>query len=106
MNFNSLEGISPIDGRYRSKVSQLAAYFSEKALIKYRVKVEVLYFIALHESGIPQLAKYSPTHNSSLEDLYKNFSSQDAEAIKSIEQTTNHDVKAVEYFLKECFDNE
>ncbi len=104
MNFNPLEGISPIDGRYRSKVSQLADFFSEKALIQYRVKVEVLYFIALYESGIPQLKDYDPKHNQDLENIYESFSLEDAEAIKEIEKTTNHDVKAVEYFLKEKFD--
>ncbi|MEO9482166.1 MAG: adenylosuccinate lyase [Ekhidna sp.] len=104
MNLNPLEGISPIDGRYRSKVSQLADYFSEKALIQYRVKVEVLYFIALHESGIPQLQAYDYAHNESLKNIYESFSLEDAEAIKEIEKTTNHDVKAVEYFLKEKFD--
>ncbi len=104
MNFNPLEGISPIDGRYRSKVSQLADFFSEKALIQYRVKVEVLYFIALHESGIPQLEGYDTKYNSDLENIYKSFSLKDAEAIKEIEKTTNHDVKAVEYFIKEKFD--
>lgn len=104
MNFNPLEGISPIDGRYRAKVSQLADYFSEKALIQYRVKVEVLYFIALAESGIPQLENYNAKFNQSLKDIYESFSLEDAEAIKKIEQTTNHDVKAVEYFIKEKFD--
>ncbi|WP_425392639.1 adenylosuccinate lyase [Ekhidna sp.] len=104
MNFNPLEGISPIDGRYRSKVSLLSDYFSEKALIQYRVKVEVLYFIALYESGIPQLAAYNADKNEALKKIYETFSLEDAEAIKEIEKTTNHDVKAVEYFLKEKFD--
>ncbi|WP_370089874.1 adenylosuccinate lyase [Ekhidna sp.] len=104
MNFNPLEGISPIDGRYRSKVSQLADYFSEKALIQYRVKVEILYFIALYESGIPQLEKYDPENNDALQNIYESFSLDDADAIKEIEKTTNHDVKAVEYFIKEKFD--
>ncbi|MEQ8904939.1 adenylosuccinate lyase [Ekhidna sp.] len=104
MNFNPLEGISPIDGRYRSKVSQLADFFSEKALIQYRVKVEVLYFIALHESGIPQLKSYDSSNNKKLKDIYESFSLEDAESIKEIEKTTNHDVKAVEYFIKEKFD--
>ncbi len=104
MNFNPLEGISPIDGRYRSKVSQLADYFSEKALIQYRVKVEILYFIALYESGIPQLKNYNPESNDALKDIYESFSLEDASAIKEIEKTTNHDVKAVEYFIKEKFD--
>lgn len=104
MDFNPLEGISPIDGRYRNKVQQLADYFSEKALIQYRVKVEVLYFIALHESGIPQLQEYKEASNNELKRIYENFTIADAEAIKEIEKTTNHDVKAVEYFLKEQFD--
>lgn len=105
MNFNPLEGISPIDGRYRSKVSQLSDYFSEKALIQYRVKVEILYFIALYESRIPQLEKYDPQNNDALRKIYESFSLDDANAIKEIEKTTNHDVKAVEYFIKEKFDN-
>lgn len=104
MNFNPLEGISPVDGRYRSKVANLANYFSEKALIKYRVKVEILYFIALYESGIPQLADYNPSNDEKLRELFEGFSLADAEAIKAIEKTTNHDVKAVEYFIKEKFD--
>lgn len=105
MNFNPLEGISPIDGRYRGKVDKLADFFSEKALIQYRVKVEILYFIALHESGIPQLANYNSSNNDKLHSIYENFSLEDAESIKEIERTTNHDVKAVEYFIKEKFDN-
>ncbi|WP_420317972.1 adenylosuccinate lyase [Ekhidna sp.] len=104
MNFNPLEGISPIDGRYRSKVSVLSDYFSEKALIQYRVKVEVLYFIALFESGIPQLGNYNKSHNEDLKKIYEVFTLEDAESIKEIEKTTNHDVKAVEYFLKQKFD--
>lgn len=104
MDFNSLDGISPIDGRYRSKVSVLADFFSEKALINYRVKVEVLYFIALHESGIKQLGNYDSSNNESLIKIFNSFSNEDAAAIKEIEKTTNHDVKAVEYFLKEKFD--
>ena len=84
MNFNPLEGISPIDGRYRSKVSQLADYFSEKALIQYRVKVEILYFIALHESGIPQLKDYDSKHNGALKNIYESFSTDDALALKKL----------------------
>ncbi len=105
MNFNPLEGISPIDGRYREKVHSLSNYFAEKALIQYRVKVEILYFIALAESGIPQLSGYDQSNNSSLKKIYEEFSLEDAEAIKEIEKTTNHDVKAVEYFIKEKFDS-
>jgi len=104
MNFNPLEGISPIDGRYREKVTSLANYFSEKALMQYRVKVEILYFIALSESDIPQLSGYNPNNNSALKKIYEEFSLADAEVIKEIEKTTNHDVKAVEYFIKEKFD--
>ncbi len=104
MDFNPLEGISPIDGRYRSKVAQLADYFSEKALIEYRVKVEILYFIALHESGIPQLSEYDSANNEAIKRIYESFSLDDANRIKEIEKTTNHDVKAVEYFIKEKFD--
>ncbi|MEQ9403044.1 MAG: adenylosuccinate lyase [Cyclobacteriaceae bacterium] len=104
MNFNPLEGISPIDGRYRNKVSKLSDYFSEKALIAYRVKVEILYFIALSESGIPQFSNYDSSVNDLLKKIYEDFSLSDAEAIKEIEKTTNHDVKAVEYFIKEKFD--
>ncbi len=105
MNFNPLEGISPIDGRYREKVQSLSNYFAEKALIQYRVKVEILYFIALSESGIPQLSDYDQAKNSELKKIYEEFSLEDAEAIKEIEKTTNHDVKAVEYFIKEKLDS-
>ena len=105
MDFNPLEGISPIDGRYREKVKSLADYFSEKALIQYRVKVELLYFIALRDSGIPQLADCNSDVDGDLKKIFEDFSMEDAEAIKNIEKTTNHDVKAVEYFVKEQFDN-
>ncbi len=101
----SLQAISPIDGRYRSKVEPLAAYFSEASLIKYRVLIEVEYFIALSESGISQLQPLSDDIQTSLRNLYNNFSLEDAQAIKDIEKTTNHDVKAVEYFLKKKFDD-
>jgi len=104
MTFNSLKAISPIDGRYRNKVAQLENYFSEEALIKYRVLVEIEYFIALCEIPLPQLKSIDKAIFEDLRSLYKNFSSDDAEAIKTIEQTTNHDVKAVEYFIKEAFD--
>ena len=104
MKFNSLEGISPIDGRYRRTTEGLANYFSEKALIQYRVKVEILYFIHLHESGINQLSSYDSERNGQLQKIYEEFSLTDAEKIKDIEKITNHDVKAVEYFLKEQFD--
>jgi adenylosuccinate lyase len=104
MALSSLNAISPIDGRYRSKVDALGNYFSEEALIKYRVLVEVEYFIALCELPLPQLGGVSPSVFKSLRVLYKNFSTKDAISIKTIEKVTNHDVKAVEYFIKEQFD--
>ncbi len=100
----SLSAVSPIDGRYRSKTKNLSAYFSEEALIKYRILVEVEYFIALYEQGLPQLSDVDTSNFKKLRDLYDNFSALDAQAIKKIEGVTNHDVKAVEYFLKEEFD--
>ncbi|SCY12940.1 adenylosuccinate lyase [Nonlabens sp. Hel1_33_55] len=100
----SLQAISPIDGRYHSKVANLANYFSEAALIKYRVLIEVEYFIALSESGISQLQPFKEETKSLLKDLYRKFSEDDAKEIKFIEKTTNHDVKAVEYLLKKKFD--
>jgi adenylosuccinate lyase len=101
----SLQAISPIDGRYRSKVESLSQFFSEASLIKYRVLIEVEYFIALSESGISQLQPLSSGVQNQLRNLYKDFSLEDAQAIKDIEKTTNHDVKAVEYFLKTKFDD-
>ncbi|MEO9954504.1 MULTISPECIES: adenylosuccinate lyase [Nonlabens] len=100
----ALQAISPIDGRYRSKVEPLANYFSESALIRYRVLVEVEYFIALSESGIKQLQPLPEQTQEQLRDLYRKFNDEHAQAIKDIEKVTNHDVKAVEYFLKEQFD--
>lgn len=100
----SLSAVSPIDGRYRSKTKKLSAYFSEEALIKYRILVEVEYFIALHEQGLPQLQDVDTNNFKKIRELYENFTSIDAQAIKDIEKITNHDVKAVEYFLKEEFD--
>src|SRR5574344_728220 len=100
----ALTAISPIDGRYRGKTNVLAEYFSEYALIRYRVKVEVEYFIALCELPLPQLKSINSNLFKDLRDIYKNFSESDAQAIKDIEKVTNHDVKAVEYFLKEKFD--
>ena len=97
---NSLQSISPIDGRYQSKTHKLSDYFSEFALIRYRVKVEVLYFLSLKDI-IPQLTGLSDSLFSSLPKLFEEFSIEDAERIKDIEKTTNHDVKAVEYFIKE-----
>ncbi len=99
----SLSAVSPIDGRYRSKTKKLSAYFSEEALIKYRILVEVEYFIALYEQGLPQLKDVDPNNFKKLRELYKNFTTLDAQAVKKIEKVTNHDVKAVEYFLKEEF---
>ncbi len=103
MNLTELTAISPIDGRYRSKAETLANYFSEYALIRYRVLVEVEYFIALCELPLPQLQTIDKSVYLLLRDIYNNFSERDAQHIKSIERTTNHDVKAVEYFLKEKF---
>lgn len=103
MNLNELSAISPIDGRYRKQVKNLAQYFSEFGLIKYRVWVEVEYFIALCEIPLPQLAAFPKNHFEDLRALYLNFSETDALRIKELESTTNHDVKAVEYFLKEKF---
>jgi len=104
MNITQLNAISPIDGRYRNKVVQLANYFSEEALIKYRVLVEIEYFIALCEIPLPQLSGFDKTIYPELRKVYKKFSSDDAQKIKDIEKVTNHDVKAVEYFIKEKFD--
>lgn len=104
MDINNLEAISPIDGRYRSKTQALAPYFSEYGLFKYRTRVEVEYFIALCEIPLPQLADISKSVFPELRKLYTEFSVADAEHIKSIESVTNHDVKAVEYFIKEAFD--
>lgn len=104
MNLNKLTAISPIDGRYRDKTDEFAAFFSEYALIKYRVRVEVEYFIALCEADIPSLEHVDRQLFAKLRALYENFTEEDALKIKDIEKITNHDVKAVEYFLKEKFD--
>ena len=104
MQLTELNAISPIDGRYRSKTISLSPYFSEEALIKYRVLVEVEYFIALREADLPQLANIDKSIYDSLRAIYKNFSTEDALWIKETEKTTNHDVKAVEYFIKSKFD--
>ena len=104
MKLCPLTAVSPIDGRYRSKAEALDGYYSEFALIRYRVKVEVEYFIALCEIPLPQLAGIDKAVLASLRDIYVNFGIADAERIKEIESVTNHDVKAVEYFLKENFD--
>ena len=105
MSLNSLNAISPVDGRYRRQVEDFANYFSEFGLIKYRVRVEIEYFIALCEMPLPQLEGFSPSLFPSLRSIYQNFTEADALAIKEIEKTTNHDVKAVEYFIKDKFDN-
>lgn len=99
-----LTAISPIDGRYRSKTEGLAPYFSEHALIKYRVQVEVEYFIALCQLPLPQLNGIDSSTFETLRDIYRNFSTADAQEIKETEKITNHDVKAVEYFIKNAFD--
>ena len=100
-----LNAVSPIDGRYRSRTVSLSPYFSEEALIKYRVRIEIEYFIALCEIPLPQLKNVDASKFESLRDIYRNFTSENATAIKEIEKTTNHDVKAVEYFIKDAFDD-
>ncbi len=104
MELNQLTAISPVDGRYRKVSLKLADYFSEYALIKYRVQVEIEYFVALCKTGIKQLDGVNPDSIEKIRDIYKHFSTEDALAIKEIEKTTNHDVKAVEYFLKQQFE--
>ena len=104
MELNQLTAISPVDGRYRGKVEQLAGYFSEYGLIKYRVKVEIEYFVALLALDLPQLSGIGEATVEKLRDIYRNFSTADACEIKEIESVTNHDVKAVEYFIKRRFD--
>ncbi|MBR3896046.1 MAG: adenylosuccinate lyase [Bacteroidaceae bacterium] len=104
MELDILTAISPIDGRYRGKAGALASYFSEFALIKYRVQVEIEYFITLCELPLPQLKGFDANLFDALRDIYRNFSEADAVRIKEIESVTNHDVKAVEYFIKEQFD--
>ena len=104
MDLDLLTAISPIDGRYRSKTAPLAAYFSEYALIRYRIRVEIEYFIALCELPLPQLADFDLSLAPRLRDIYLTFDEQGAARVKEIEATTNHDVKAVEYYIKEQFD--
>lgn len=104
MNFNDLMAISPVDGRYRGKCETLANYFSEFALIKYRVRVEVEYFITLCELPLPQLSDFREELFPVLRNIYLQFGEADARRVKEIEAVTNHDVKAVEYFIKEAFD--
>jgi len=100
----SITAISPIDGRYASKTSSLIPYFSEFALIKYRVRVEIEYFLALTEQPIGPLRDFPTASEGKIRDIYQNFSVADAEKVKAFERVTNHDVKAVEYFVKECFE--
>jgi len=100
----ALHAITPVDGRYASKTAELTHYFSEFALIKYRVRVEIEYFIALCETGVEQLAGVDSNLFEPLRDIYRNFQTEDAQKIKDIEKVTNHDVKAVEYFIKEQFE--
>lgn len=104
MELTSLTAISPVDGRYRSKCEKLDEYFSEYALIRYRVRVEIEYFIALCELGLDQLKGVEASKFEPLREIYRNFNIKDATRIKEIESVTNHDVKAVEYFIKEKFD--
>jgi adenylosuccinate lyase len=104
MNITALTAISPIDGRYRNKTEELANYFSEYALIKYRVHIEIEYFIELCLLPLSQLKKFDSKFFSKLRKLYSDFTLEDAQQVKDIEKITNHDVKAAEYFLKECFD--
>jgi adenylosuccinate lyase len=104
MELTPLSATSPIDGRYRNKTGELADFFSEYALFKYRIKVEIEYFIALCELPLPGLEDFNPEYFEQLRNIYSEFSPSDAEAVKNIEKTTNHDVKAVEYFIKECFE--
>ena len=103
MNLSALSAISPIDGRYHTSTKELSSYFSEAALIKFRVYVEIEYFISLCELPLPQLKHFNNLKFEALRAIYTNFNDTDAEAVKQIEKTTNHDVKAVEYFLKEKF---
>ena len=104
MTLDALTAVSPIDGRYRSKTECLADYFSEYALIRYRVRVEIEYFITLCELPLPQLESFNSALFEQLRDIYRNFDEASAARVKEIEKTTNHDVKAVEYFIKEEFD--
>ena len=104
MELNLLTAISPIDGRYRGKTEPLSEYFSEYALVRYRVRVEIEYFIALCELPLPQLQDFNHDRFEAMRDIYRQFTPADAQRVKDIEAITNHDVKAVEYFIKECLD--
>ncbi|MBO7269447.1 MAG: adenylosuccinate lyase [Bacteroidales bacterium] len=103
MSNNALMAVSPIDGRYRKQVEDLSLYFSEYALIKYRVRVEIEYFIALCELPLEQLKSFDQANFEALRNIYRNFTTEDAQKVKDIEKVTNHDVKAVEYFIKDEF---
>lgn len=103
MQYNSLKAVSPIDGRYSRQIEELTDYYSEYALIKYRVRVEIEYFIALCNIPLDQLASFPKEKYEAMRDIYRNFSFEDAVSVKEIEKTTNHDVKAVEYFIKNRF---
>lgn len=103
MSKSSLLAVSPVDGRYSRQTEPLREYFSEFALIRYRIRVEIEYFIALCEIPLPQLADFDKGRYENLRDIYRNFTPEEAERVKEIEKTTNHDVKAVEYFIKEKF---
>lgn len=105
MNLSSLQAISPVDGRYRSTTQDLAKYFSESALIKYRIYVEIEYFIALCETGLAGLSSFDRSNYGKLREIFTGFSDADAQEVKDTEKVTNHDVKAVEYFIKKRFDN-
>ena len=100
MEFNLLTAISPIDGRYRGKTEPLSEYFSEYALIRYRIRVEIEYFIALCELPLPGLQDFDHSLFETLRDIYRQFTPAEAQRVKEIESVTNHDVKAVEYFIK------
>ena len=104
MDLSLLTAISPIDGRYRSKTEPLAEYFSEYALIRYRIRVEIEYFITLCELPLPQLANFDHSLFAPLRDIYREFTPAEAQRVKEIESITNHDVKAVEYYIKERID--
>lgn len=104
MTLSPLQAISPIDGRYRKTTAKLADYFSEYALIKYRVLVEVEYFIALVEANLPGTESFDKNLFPQLRDIYQSFNEADAQSVKDTESVTNHDVKAVEYFIKAKFD--
>ena len=105
MNLSPLQAISPVDGRYRNTTQNLAQYFSESALIRYRVYVEIEYFIALCDTGLSGLSNFDKSHYASLRAIFNGFNDQDAQEVKDTEKITNHDVKAVEYFIKKRFDN-